>query len=238
MLSGVRHKTLPLLGLVLLIMVTAACSSSSPAESAFEQGQDYREQRDLTKAIEAFSEAIKHDPQYWDAYYFRGWAHADLGQHEKAIEDFTEVIRIKPENEEHNAYYYRGLSYKKIGKSDEADQDFIKAKELGWPFDILGLAKAPYDKGVGYANEGNSEQKYGDDGKAKSAYEKAIEQYGIAIEADPTYADAYYYRGMAYARLGKCDEALHDFQKASLFGYDGQVAYAGSDSTCGHLTGS
>jgi len=223
-------------------MASAACFKS-PAESAFERGlsiyRDETEQRDLTKAIEAFSEAIKHDPQYWDPYYFRGWAHADLDQHEKAIEDFTEVIRIKPENEEHNAYYYRGLSYKKIGKSDEADQDFIKAKELGYPFGIFrGLAKVPYDKGVGYANEGNAEQKYGDDGKAKSAYEKAIEQYGIAIEADPTYADAYYYRGMAYARLGKCDEALHDFQKASLFGYDGQVAYAGSDSTCGHLTGS
>ena len=89
MLTRIRHKAVPLLGLVLLIMVTAACSSSSPAESAFERGlsiyRDETEQRDLTKAIEAFSEAIKHDPQYWDAYYFRGWAHADLGQHEKAI---------------------------------------------------------------------------------------------------------------------------------------------------------
>ena len=236
MFTGMRHTAVLVLGCALVFMATAACSKD-PAVSAFERGRDYSEQRDLMKAIEEYDEAIKHDPQYWDAYYFRGWAHFDLGQHEKAIEDFTEVIRINPEYDLDDLYYHRGLSYRKIGKSEEADLDFIKAKELGYPFGIFrGLAKVPYDKGVGYANEGNHEQNYGDDEEAKSAYEKAIEQYGIAIEADPTYADAYYYRGMAYARLGKCDEALHDFQKASLFGYDRHVAYAGS--TCRHLTGS
>ena len=220
MLNRMRHTVLLLPGLMLLAIVTAACSENA-AESAFERGFDYREQGDRTKAIEEFDEAIKHDPQYWDAYYFRGWAHADLGQHEKAIEDFTEVIRINPENQVDGAYYHRGLSYKKQGKSEEADQDFIKAKELGWPFDLFGLAKLSYDKGAFYVLEGE----YGDDEKTKDNYEKAIEKFGIAIEHDPTYAGAYFSRARAYLILGKCDEALRDFQKASQFGHD--RAYAG-----------
>ena len=78
MLTGIRHKAVLVLGFVLLVMATAACSKD-PAVIAFERGRDYSEQRDLTKAIEEYDEAIKHDPQYWDAYYFRGWAYFDLG---------------------------------------------------------------------------------------------------------------------------------------------------------------
>ena len=43
MLTGLRHTAVPLLGLVLLVMVTAACSSLTPAEAAYERGFDYGE---------------------------------------------------------------------------------------------------------------------------------------------------------------------------------------------------
>ncbi|MDP4252822.1 MAG: tetratricopeptide repeat protein, partial [Bacteroidota bacterium] len=42
----------------------------------------------------------------------------------------------------------------------------------------------------------------------------AIAHYDKAIRLDPTYADAYYYRGSAYWKHGDLDLALADLNKA------------------------
>ncbi len=69
MISGMRYKTVLLLGLVLLVMVTLACSSSPPsppdtAETAYDRGMKYHSQGDYENAIEAYDVAIKLDQQY------------------------------------------------------------------------------------------------------------------------------------------------------------------------------
>ena len=55
----------------------------------------------------------------------------NLGQFERAIQDFGEAIRLNPQQAE--AYYTRGAVYGVIGKSIEAERDFAKAKDLGYP---------------------------------------------------------------------------------------------------------
>ena len=128
MLAGMRHKTVLLLGLVLLVMVTAACSLS-PAETAFNRGRDYSEQGDHENAIEAYDEAIRLNPQSAKAYNNRGIAYGELSQYERAIEDFDEAIRLNPQ--EPGAYFNRGIAYRLLGQQELADRDFAKAKELG-----------------------------------------------------------------------------------------------------------
>ena len=54
--------------------------------------------------------------------------YGDLGQYERAIQDYDEAIRLNPQNAK--AYYNRGSAYGRIGKSIEAERDFAKAKEL------------------------------------------------------------------------------------------------------------
>ena len=94
MLAGMRYKTVPLLGLVLLVMVTAACFKS-PAESAFERGRGYDEPpRDITKAIEEYDEAIKHDPTYAGAYFSRARAYLILGKCDEALRDFQKASQF------------------------------------------------------------------------------------------------------------------------------------------------
>ena len=57
-----------------------------------------------------------------------GVSHADLGQSDKAIADFTAAIRIKPDYA--NAYNNRGVTHRELGNDVKADADFAKAKEL------------------------------------------------------------------------------------------------------------
>ena len=61
-------------------------------------------------------------------HHTRGAAKAALDDHDDAIEDFNESIRLYPKK----ALYYhdRGLSKKGIGQYEEAETDFAKAKEI------------------------------------------------------------------------------------------------------------
>jgi len=60
----------------------------------------------------------------------RGVAHADLGETDKAIADYTEAIRLKPDDAK--AYYNRGVAFEDSGDKSKAEQDFAKAKKLGY----------------------------------------------------------------------------------------------------------
>jgi Flp pilus assembly protein TadD len=52
------------------------------------------------------------------------------GDQDKAIADYNEAIRLKPENA--RAYFNRGIAYQAKGDLDKAEQDFAKAKALGY----------------------------------------------------------------------------------------------------------
>ena len=62
------------------------------------------------------------------SYHTRGTAKAALGNHNGAIEDFNESIRIKPKKARY--YHDRGLSKEALGQTEEAEADFVKVKEL------------------------------------------------------------------------------------------------------------
>src|SRR5262245_65847149 len=55
----------------------------------------------------------------------RGFSHAEKGDHDKAIADFTEAIRLDPKNA--TACYSRALSYDLKGDHDKAIADFTEA---------------------------------------------------------------------------------------------------------------
>ena len=55
----------------------------------------------------------------------RGIAYADLGQYQRAIEDYNEAIRLKPDYA--MAYSNRGIAYSKLGQYQRAIEDYNKA---------------------------------------------------------------------------------------------------------------
>jgi len=51
--------------------------------------------KDFKKAIEYFSESIKKDPGYFEAYFNRGYANELAGNYQKAYEDYQKSLKIK-----------------------------------------------------------------------------------------------------------------------------------------------
>ena len=114
------------------------------------------------------------------------------GQYQKAINAFSKLIKIDPDNAD--AYKNRGVSYMKQEKFDSAIKDFEKAKEL-----------FPELKGL-YSNLGVAWY-------YKKNYKKAIENYDTEIEMAPENHVAYFNRALCLAELGKNKEALDDLSK-------------------------
>jgi tetratricopeptide (TPR) repeat protein len=120
----------------------------------------------------------------------RGLAHAERGQYDGAIADYTEAIRLNPQGAA--AYNNRALAHEATGNHDLAITDFTEAIRLS-----PKRAEIYYNRGLSYS-------------KTKD-HEKAIADFTEAIWLNPKSARAYYDRGVCYAAKGNHDRAIADF---------------------------
>ena len=67
------------------------------------------------------------------AYYNRGLAYRNLGQYQRAIEDYNEVIRLKPDYAD--AYDDQGVAHILSGNREEGCRSLIRACQLGNCYD-------------------------------------------------------------------------------------------------------
>ncbi|MCK9392447.1 MAG: tetratricopeptide repeat protein [Syntrophales bacterium] len=84
---------------------------------------------DPGEAVEYLNEAIRQKPDYVDAYNTRGFTYRNLGQNQRAIQDYDTAIGLKPDCAD--AYNNRGIDYILSGNSREGCRSLIRACELG-----------------------------------------------------------------------------------------------------------
>lgn len=87
--------------------------------------------KNYSKAIEEYTEAILHNNKFSYAYYNRAYAKSLISDISGAISDFSSCIYF--DNNNSNAYYNRGLLFVITGDYESACRDFSKAGELGLP---------------------------------------------------------------------------------------------------------
>lgn len=78
-------------------------------------------------AVVQFTYAIQVDSDYAAAYAWRGGAYHDLGQYQRAIQDYDQAIRLEPNATRHNN---RGVAYGSLGQYQRAIQDYTQAISL------------------------------------------------------------------------------------------------------------
>ncbi len=130
-------KTFPLLAL-LLALALAACGGPSGAEEYNHIGVQHFEEGRLNKAITAYSEAIRLNPEYTAAYYNRGQAYFAVGRPGRAIENHTRAIDLSLNDPQQPlAYAGRAMAFTLLGQNDQAQADIAKAVELGFDPSLL-----------------------------------------------------------------------------------------------------
>ncbi len=109
--------------------LSSALISEKVRTNAFKsRGDAYRTMGQNDLAIRDYDDALRADPNYYDAYYGRGLAHLAAEDHERSVRDFDQVIRINDKNPD--AYVDRGQAYAGLGQHPRAIQDYDSAIRL------------------------------------------------------------------------------------------------------------
>jgi tetratricopeptide (TPR) repeat protein len=149
--------------------------------------------KDFRGALADYTEAIRLNPNYADAYYHRGNAFYKLGDKQKAVNDYNQVLKINPNYAD--AYYNRGVARNELGDKQGAMSDYNQALKIN-----------PQEAGA-YNNRGTIRLDMGDN-------QGAISDYNQAIKINPNDANAYYNRGNARNALKDKQEAINDYTRA------------------------
>jgi tetratricopeptide (TPR) repeat protein len=202
-------------------------STQLTATAFYNSGVDKYKAGDYQGAISDYDQAIQLNPDYAEAYRYRGNSKDNLKDNQGAISDYDQVIKLNPDDAV--AYYNRGNFKNNLGDNQGAIADYNQAIQLNPNYTVAyynrGLAKyylkdnqgaiSDYDQviklnpddAVVYYNRGNSKNNLGD-------YQGAISDYTQAIKLKPDYAEAYRYRGNSKNELKDNQGAISDYDQA------------------------
>ena len=113
---------------LLLVGAQNAPAAMITAEGHFLRGNAYFASGDHDEAISEYTQAIRLNSKYADAYIGRGNAYLHKGEHDRALEEYTEAIRLIPNTA--GAYYNRGIAYRGKGEHDRAIAEYTEAIRL------------------------------------------------------------------------------------------------------------
>lgn len=160
--------------------------------------------KDKQKAVADFDKAIELCTRSKDCddkdFTMRGNLNEELGDYDKAIADFTMVLKLKPL--ESAVYQRRGRIYLKKNEVNLAYADFDKAVSL----DPSDASNYQY-RGVTFSIRGVLE-------KNMDYLIQSIVDFGKAIELGPENIETYEYRAMSLRLLGETEKAEADERKA------------------------
>ncbi|MEA5466192.1 hypothetical protein [Leptothoe sp. PORK10 BA2] len=161
------------------------------------------------------------------SYFNRGITRHDMQTYGGAVDDFTQVIAIRPSAA---AYNCRGVARVEMGNRAEALQDFGQAIRLdahlfaarcnrgvlrievrdysGARSDLEAALELRPQSAIPYFYLGQALQSSGN-------LRQAIGQFGLAIERQPDLALPYCYRGAVYQKQGNLHQAIADLETAA-----------------------
>ena len=166
-------------------------------EELFIIGEKERNNGNYRNALECYSDAIKLNPYFSEAYCHRGISYQLLGDFSYAHKDYNMAIKNDPNNAE--AYLNRGILNYQKGNLDEAAEDFdhaiAKKSNYAEAFYIRGLFR--------YVRYFNNEDAINDIIHAKAIKNDVVEAYiyhnlltGMMKELDNSFNGVCYSKDM------------------------------------------
>jgi tetratricopeptide (TPR) repeat protein len=153
------------------------------------RGEALVTKRDYDKAIVAFTDALKSDPDNVRVLEMRGIAYENKGQDDLAMADYNAALQKRPNFGA--PYNSRGTLYLRKGALQSAQDDFTSA--IKFAPKLL----------VAYTNRARVET-------MNREYDAALADFAKAAEIDANAQQIAANRCVTYAAMGKFDEALAD----------------------------
>jgi len=162
----------------------------------FNEGVAAVNRDDLDTASSKFRAALKG----WQAPDRRAYAFTIIGlseerngECEKALDEYSQALRIDPKSK--LAHEFRGRILRDAGKTDDAFNDFSEAIRLD-----------PNNHGA-FVGRGLIDL-------SRKDFDQAIEDFSEAVRTDPDSASSYANRGLAYAYKRDFEQALINYDAA------------------------
>jgi len=167
-------------------------------------GDTYAEEEKTAEAIEAYNNALKLNPAYFDAYYNLGLLYYQEKDYRQAIKNLEKAVEIQPMNTD--TLNILGIVYDLAGEYLLAIDAYKRALAIKPKF-----AEAWYNLGISYENSNLADE--------------ALRAYQEALKINPHYAKAYNNLGNVYYKKGNDEEAIKNYKKAISFAPDLIEAY-------------
>ena len=200
----------------------------------YNRGLAYHDLKEYQRAIEDYSRAIDLDPTKADAYYGRGAAYYNLEEYQKAIEDYNHTIDLDPTKVDATAYSIRGLCYLWLGNLQQAKDDYSHFQNLeGTDINIKWMAEwiEMGKKRIGIETTTRLENIATTNPEHYVAFvcsgvvlglhnklKEGLAELEHAISLEPEEWDAYFWKGMIYAYLGRNSMAIEAINTALAVG--------------------
>lgn len=158
----------------------------------FNSGVSFYNQREFSKAIQAYQKVIELAPTYVEAYNNLGIIYQMIGNVERAFESYQKSTEINPRYEK--GYNNLGILLLLKGSNEEALEAFQKALAIN-------------------SNNIESHINLGILFKKKGEWEKAIESYRKGLAINPLHKETHYNIALLYEQLENLELAINHYQQ-------------------------
>jgi len=175
--------------------VLSVAASNPKAIETLNEGVIFASEGNFEQAILQYNMAIEIDPDFFEAFAYKGEALMLVGDYTEALESFDKALDIK--NDSAEIWLNHGFTLSELYRYNEALESYNESIRLN-----NSNKKAWY-------NKANTLGILGD-------YGGALESYDIALSIDSNYSKAWYNRGYYLHKIAKYDEALSSYYNAIL----------------------
>jgi len=182
---------------------TAAAEKAAKEAKASQLFTEAFNEKDTSKAIELYNQAIDIKPDFSEAYNNRGLLKKKINDQEGALQDYNKAIELNPNNAD--TYNNRGILRKDLNDNEGALQDYNKAIELD-----------PNDEGK-YNNRADLYLKMND-------FDKALADVNHSIDLGGGYV-SFITKGEIYIAMEKYSDAIELFTQALLYNEKGKESF-------------
>jgi serine/threonine protein kinase/tetratricopeptide (TPR) repeat protein len=206
-----------------------ACTALWPdfAWGYFNRGYALDQYGKRGEAVQEYTAALERDPRFVAAHVNRGLTHLELQQYEAALADFAQARELG--SNEASVHAGRGMALEALGRHAEAESAFQTAftcgnnlprlarNRLRWTYGFAVAKRSPQS-----AREAFDEVLRHDPNQPEALYGRAmlamqlkqgteaLSFFDRAIEAAPSFVEAWRYRAVLLARLGHWERASQD----------------------------